>query len=156
MTREGRPRIWDFGSAAKHHDLFNPWLHETHMEADADPHAHVEAAIAELALRLRDAAVERVAGMEPVRVGLGVHTGSAVCALIDAGRVSFGLWGDAPDTARELAWRCPTGEVLTSPAAHAALHGTFAFEARGFLETAAGSQMRVFSLVGRRAAGVQR
>lgn len=113
-------------------------------------------AIAELALRLRDAAVERVAGMEPVRVGIGVHTGTAVCALIDAGRVSFGLWGDAPDTARELAWRCPTGEVRASPAAHAALHDTFIFESRGFLETAAGSQMRAFALVGRRAAGIQR
>lgn len=113
-------------------------------------------AIAELALRLRDAAVGQVAGMEPVRVGIGVHTGSAVCALIDAGRVSFGLWGDAPDTARELAWRCPTGEVRASPAAHAALHGAFTFESRGFLETGAGSQMRVFALVGRRAAGVPR
>src|SRR5690625_1173328 len=39
VTRHSDPIVWDFGSAAKHHDLFNPWLHETHMEADADPHA---------------------------------------------------------------------------------------------------------------------
>ncbi len=39
VTRKTDPIVWDFGSAAKHHDLFNPWLHETHMEADADPHA---------------------------------------------------------------------------------------------------------------------
>jgi len=39
VTRNSDPIVWDFGSAAKHHDLFNPWLHETHMEADADPHA---------------------------------------------------------------------------------------------------------------------
>jgi Xaa-Pro aminopeptidase len=39
VTRNSDPIMWDFGSAAKHHDLLNPWLHETHMEADADPHA---------------------------------------------------------------------------------------------------------------------
>lgn len=39
ITRNSDPIVWDFGSAAKHHDLLNPWLHTTHMEADADPHA---------------------------------------------------------------------------------------------------------------------
>ncbi|MET1044027.1 MAG: Xaa-Pro peptidase family protein [Microbacteriaceae bacterium] len=39
LTRNSDPISWDFGSAAKHHQLHNPWLNETHMEADADPHA---------------------------------------------------------------------------------------------------------------------
>ena len=39
LTRESDPISWDFGSAAKHHDLYNPWLHTTTAEADADPHA---------------------------------------------------------------------------------------------------------------------
>lgn len=39
VTRKTDPIVWDFGSAAKHHALLNPWLNETHMEADADPHA---------------------------------------------------------------------------------------------------------------------
>jgi Xaa-Pro aminopeptidase len=39
LTRDGDPIVWDFGSAAKHHQLFNPWLSETTAEADADPHA---------------------------------------------------------------------------------------------------------------------
>ena len=39
ITRNSDPISWDFGSAAKHHQLYNPWLNETHMEADADPHA---------------------------------------------------------------------------------------------------------------------
>ncbi len=39
LTRRTDPVAWDFGSAAKHHQLFNPWLSHTHMEADADPHA---------------------------------------------------------------------------------------------------------------------
>lgn len=39
ITRHSDPIIWDFGSAAKHHTLLNPWLNQTHMENDADPHA---------------------------------------------------------------------------------------------------------------------
>lgn len=39
LTRDTDPISWDFGSAAKHHDLYNPWLHTTTAEADADPHA---------------------------------------------------------------------------------------------------------------------
>lgn len=39
LTRHSDPIVWDFGSAAKHHDLYNPWLHTTTAEMDADPHA---------------------------------------------------------------------------------------------------------------------
>jgi Xaa-Pro aminopeptidase len=39
LTRDGDPIVWDFGSAAKHHQLFNPWLSETTTEVDADPQA---------------------------------------------------------------------------------------------------------------------
>lgn len=39
ITRHSDPIVWDFGSAAKHHQLYNPWLDQTHAEADADPHA---------------------------------------------------------------------------------------------------------------------
>ena len=39
LTRRTDPIVWDFGSAAKHHALYNPWLDLTAAEADADPHA---------------------------------------------------------------------------------------------------------------------
>ncbi|MFI8484004.1 M24 family metallopeptidase [Streptomyces rubrogriseus] len=39
LTRKTDPISWDFGSAAKHHQLYNPWLSQTTAEADADPHA---------------------------------------------------------------------------------------------------------------------
>jgi Xaa-Pro aminopeptidase len=39
LTRNSDPICWDFGSAARHHQLHNPWLNETTAEADADPHA---------------------------------------------------------------------------------------------------------------------
>ncbi len=39
VTRNSDPIVWDFGSAAKHHLLYNPWLSESLMEADVDPYA---------------------------------------------------------------------------------------------------------------------
>ena len=39
LTRNTDPISWDFGSAAKHHQLYNPWLNMTTAEADADAHA---------------------------------------------------------------------------------------------------------------------
>ena len=33
LTRDGKPYIWDFGSAAKHHKLFAPWLDEDRSRA---------------------------------------------------------------------------------------------------------------------------
>jgi Xaa-Pro aminopeptidase len=39
LTRSSDPISWDFGSAAKHHKLYNPWLDTTTAELDADPNA---------------------------------------------------------------------------------------------------------------------
>ncbi len=44
LTRNSDPISWDFGSAAKHHALYNPWLDVTTAEMDADPSAPHEAA----------------------------------------------------------------------------------------------------------------
>jgi Xaa-Pro aminopeptidase len=44
LTRNTDPISWDFGSAARHHQLYNPWLDRTTAELDADPHAPHEGA----------------------------------------------------------------------------------------------------------------
>lgn len=38
LVRGGEPIVWDFGSAAQHHKLYNPWLDYSNAHADADPH----------------------------------------------------------------------------------------------------------------------
>lgn len=45
LTRNTDPISWDFGSAAKHHKLYNPWLDVTSAEMDADPNAPHEGAL---------------------------------------------------------------------------------------------------------------
>jgi Xaa-Pro aminopeptidase len=44
LTRNSDPISWDFGSAAKHHALYNPWLDRTTAEMDAEPSAPHEGA----------------------------------------------------------------------------------------------------------------
>jgi Xaa-Pro aminopeptidase len=39
LVRGEEPIVWDFGSAAKHHQLFNPWLDYSRAHPEADPHA---------------------------------------------------------------------------------------------------------------------
>jgi Xaa-Pro aminopeptidase len=39
LVRGGEPIVWDFGSAAKHHQLYNPWLDYSKAHSDGDPHA---------------------------------------------------------------------------------------------------------------------
>src|SRR3954470_8260017 len=48
LPRGGRPVLWDFGSAAKHHQLYTPWLDEPHDEAGRGPHYGARAGISTL------------------------------------------------------------------------------------------------------------
>jgi len=70
ITRKTDPIMWDFGSAAKHHDLLNPWLHETHMEADADPHAPHHNAVRPRAESGSRAGISTLRGAFPAEAGI--------------------------------------------------------------------------------------
>src|SRR5687768_15535678 len=37
LPRGGEPVVWDFGSAARHHQLFDPWLDYPQRRAEGDP-----------------------------------------------------------------------------------------------------------------------
>lgn len=39
LVRGGEPIVWDFGSAARHHQLYSPWLDYSGAAAEGDPHA---------------------------------------------------------------------------------------------------------------------
>jgi Xaa-Pro aminopeptidase len=48
LPRGGDPVLWDFGSAARHHQIFNPWLDEPHDAAGREPHYGARAGISTL------------------------------------------------------------------------------------------------------------
>jgi Xaa-Pro aminopeptidase len=48
LPRGGDPVLWDFGSAARHHQLYTPWLDEPHDAAGRGPHYGARAGISTL------------------------------------------------------------------------------------------------------------
>src|SRR5689334_16035648 len=48
LPRGGDPVLWDFGSAARHHQLFTPWLDEPHASAGRGEHYGARAGISTL------------------------------------------------------------------------------------------------------------
>ena len=48
LPRGGDPVLWDFGSAAKHHTLYTPWLDEPHAAAGRGDHYGARAGISTL------------------------------------------------------------------------------------------------------------
>ncbi|MEV6647547.1 Xaa-Pro peptidase family protein [Amycolatopsis sp. NPDC051371] len=90
LTRATDPIVWDFGSAAKHHQLYNPWLATTTAEADADPHAPHHGAV-----RPRTESGAR-AGISTLRGAFHPDAGiaDAVAAKIKRELEKFGLLGE--------------------------------------------------------------
>ena len=67
LTRKTDPIVWDFGSAAKHHALYNPWLDVTSAEADAERAAsseNVRASASRPALRRNRTTPSRQSGQK--------------------------------------------------------------------------------------------
>src|SRR6184192_3747220 len=48
LPRGGDPVLWDFGSAARHHQLHTPWLDDPHDAAGRGPHYGARAGISTL------------------------------------------------------------------------------------------------------------
>ncbi|HET7321992.1 MAG TPA: response regulator [Longimicrobiaceae bacterium] len=103
---------------------------------------------ADLALELAEVLGDWNADAEPLRAGIGLHTGEVAVGLASTERLVLGLWGEGVDLARRLARASATGEVQVSPAAYARLHDRFAFESRGVLQVGDRSQLPVYRLTG--------
>ena len=90
ITRHSDPIVWDFGSAAKHHALYNPWLDQTTAESDADPHAPHHGAVKP---RLESGAR---AGISTLRGAFNPDAGIAegVAAKVKRELEKFGLMGE--------------------------------------------------------------
>ena len=57
LTGNGDPYIWDFGSAARHHKLHAPWLHQDHCRAGL---TGMRGAVGADLTLFRDAAKEKI------------------------------------------------------------------------------------------------
>ncbi|HET8654122.1 MAG TPA: response regulator [Longimicrobiaceae bacterium] len=115
------------------------------------PRGDHAALVAELALEVSAALGPWRAGAEPLRSGIGIHVGAVSVGLTGEDRLVLGLWGEGVDLARRLGRASAPDEIWISPAAHAQLHGGFAFENRGVLQVSDRGRVPVYRLTGARA-----
>jgi Xaa-Pro dipeptidase len=106
LTREGEPVLWDFGSAAKHHQLYSPWLEPENCRAGmlglrgaiAPRAGLMESAVTQIKAMLTDAGVADA----PVAVDIveppflfemqrqGLHVVDAQQLMLDARAIKSG------------------------------------------------------------------
>ncbi|RZT25551.1 Xaa-Pro aminopeptidase [Mycobacterium sp. BK558] len=89
LVRGGEPIVWDFGSAAKHHQLYNPWLDYSGAEADGNPHGPHHGASPTQASGAR-AGISTLRGAFHPDAGIADEVARKVRAELDA----YGLIGD--------------------------------------------------------------
>ena len=127
LPRGGEPIVWDFGSAARHHQLYNPWLDHTDGPATPEGAArtgaragistlrgafHPDAGIAE-DVAAKIVAVLREHGLAAEPLGVDVAEMPVLAALARPGcgpwtasRCSWRRGGSRPAT-RSACWRRP-------------------------------------------------
>lgn len=103
LTEAGEPRLWDFGSAARHHKLYSPWLKPEHCHAGMlglrgaiPPEAGLmESAVRQIKALLQDAGLaEAPVGVDIVEPAFlfemqrqGLHVVDAQQLMLDARQI---------------------------------------------------------------------
>jgi class 3 adenylate cyclase len=91
-----------------------------------EPHPEHARAAAEMALGIQDAMAElRWPSGEPMRVRVGVASGSAVAGVIGHRKFAYDLWGDTVNLASRLESHGTPGRILVSETTAALLDGEY-------------------------------
>lgn len=112
---------------------------------------HLEA-VAEMALAMRDElARHEVAGLGPLQMRFGIHTGSVVAGVIGKRKFSYDLWGDAVNTAARMESHGVPGEIQVTEEVFQRLRGSYQIESRGLVEIKGKGPMPTYFLRNRMA-----
>lgn len=109
------------------------------------------AALAEMALSMRDAAASLPANAEmPLQLRIGLHTGPAMAGVIGKQKFVYDVWGDTVNTASRLETSAAIGSIQVSQAVYLALRDRYEFEDRGLVALKGKEDMQVYCLLGRK------
>ncbi len=115
------------------------------------PRGDHAAAVAAMALEMRDA-IARV-GEGRLALRIGIHTGPVVAGVIGTSKYSYDLWGDTVNTASRMESHGAPGLIHVSDACRAALGDGFELEERGVVDIKGKGPMHTWWLKKRAATG---
>lgn len=107
------------------------------------------AAIAELALRIRDHVAAKKFDGHQLRLRIGINSGPVVAGIVGTHKFSYDLWGDTVNTASRMESEGIAGKIQMSSATEQLIRDRFDCEPRGKISVKGKGQMETFVLTGR-------
>ena len=115
----------------------------------ASRHDHA-AAVAELALRIRDHVSAHEFDGHRIRVRIGINSGPVVAGIIGSHKFAYDLWGDVVNTASRMESEGLPGSIQITAATHELIRDRFLCDRRGVITVKGKGDMETYLLVGRR------
>jgi len=126
---------------------------DSYMVVSGVPQAipHHAAALAELALDMRDALVGLVDPKgRTVPVRIGIASGPVVAGVVGTRKFFYDVWGDAVNTASRMESTGEPGKIQIAPKTRELLGDRFELEERGMIEVRGKGLMQTWFLIGRK------
>ncbi|MCP3973965.1 MAG: adenylate/guanylate cyclase domain-containing protein, partial [bacterium] len=108
------------------------------------------AAIAELALRIRDHMASHDFDGHRLEMRIGIHSGPVVAGIIGTHKFAYDLWGDTVNITSRMQSAGIAGQIQTTPTMYDLLRGNgYTFEDRGTIDLKGKGEMNTWLLTGR-------
>ena len=144
-----------FDKLVQHHGLEKiKTTGDAYMVVSGVPEPRIDhaAALADLALALRDAAAGIVAAKgRNVLLRIGIAAGPVVAGVVGTEKFFYDVWGDAVNVASRMESTGEPGRIQLTVETYERLKDTFEFEDRGTIEVRGKGPMRTWFLAGRKA-----
>jgi adenylate cyclase len=109
------------------------------------------AALAQLALEMRDAAADlRDPHGRSIAMRIGLSSGAVVAGVVGTSKFFYDVWGDTVNVAARMEMTGVAGKIQVSETTHVRLADEFALEARGATDIKGKGSMHTWFLVGRK------
>ena len=83
----------------------------------------------------------------PLKIRIGIHTGSAIAGVIGVKKFAYDVWGDAVNTASRMESHGLPEHIQVSEATYMQLRDKFYFEDRGLIEVKGKDKMNLYLLM---------